>query len=372
MKADLIKSLRDPAYWQNFHPYYLIRPALFCLDAEKAHGLAIKFLRKRLLPKIKNDTDKSLAITLCGLNFPNPLGLAAGFDKNAEVISEILNLGFGFTELGSITPHPQPGNPLPRLFRIPEAQAIINRLGFNSEGIDVVQRRIMAWYDAHTKQERGIIGVNLGKNKDSADAVTDYVTGFKAFAPFANYITVNISSPNTSGLRDLQNRAPLTDLLQQLMTVHAASTFKPPIFVKIAPDQTEQQLEDIVEVVMQSGVHGMVVSNTTVTRPQTLPDHIAKETGGLSGKPLYELSTEILRRVYKLTQGKLPLIGCGGVSSAEEAYGKILAGASLVQLYTGMVYEGPFIAHRIANKLAQLIKHDGFASIKSAVGAGNT
>lgn len=358
-------------YWRNFNPYYLARSAIFLIDPEKAHSLTIKFLQQRLLPKLKNDTEKSLSTTLCGLTFPNPIGLAAGFDKNAEVISEVLNLGFGYTEVGSITPRPQPGNPTPRLFRIPSSLAVINRFGFNSEGMDIVRRRLIAWYDNHTKLGRGIVGINLGKNKDSLDAAADYVAGFKTFSPFASYIAINISSPNTSGLRDLQSRAPLTDLLQQLMAVHAASNVKPPIFVKIAPDQTEQDLEDIVEVIMQSGVHGIIVSNTTITRPDSLPPQVAKEAGGLSGEPLRELSTEVLRRVYKLTQGKIPLIGCGGVSTAEDAYEKILAGASLVQLYTGMVYEGPFIARRINRKLSQLLKHDGFKSLRDAVGAGN-
>ena len=370
MDLTRLKNLLDAERWRNFNPYHVVRPLLFRIDPEKAHELTIDFLRRGLLPKIKADTDKVLHVQIGTMQFPNPVGLAAGFDKNAEVINEILDLGFGFTEIGSITPRPQPGNPAPRVFRGPESGAVINRFGFNSDGMEVVRRRVIAWYDGQVKKDRRIIGINLGKNKDTTDAIADYIEGIQTFGPYASYLTINISSPNTAGLRDLQSREALTELLQKIMATHSAGSFKPPLFVKIAPDQTDQQLEDIAEIALSSGIHGLIVGNTTTARPEILSPDFAKETGGLSGKPLFEPSTEILRRLYRMTEGRLPLIGCGGVFSAEDAYTKILAGASLIQLYTGMVYEGPFIARTINRQLAILLKKDGFTSISQAVGLG--
>lgn len=356
----------------KFNPYHCIRPLLFKLEAEKAHHLALLLLKKGMAPRFRNDPDPILKVSVAGLDFPNPIGLAAGFDKNAEVMSEMFGFGFGAVEVGSITPKPQPGNPPPRLFRVPEDDAIINRFGFNSDGFEACLRRLSAYRDSMTRnQPHGILGVNIGKNKTSEDAAADYVEGIQKFAPLADYLTVNISSPNTPGLRDLQGREQMSDLLRQVMEARNGATAKPPVFVKIAPDQTEQQMEDIAEVVVTTGVDGLIIGNTTVSRPGNIPSALAKEAGGLSGKPLMKLSTQMLAKMYKLTNGKIPLIGCGGVSSGEDAYKKIRAGASLVQLYSALVYEGPLLVPRINRELAALLKRDGFASVAEAVGKGN-
>ena len=353
---------------KKFGFYRLIRPLLFRMDPENAHNLTLKMLKKGLVPKYKPVINRRLNTDICGIHFPNPVGLAAGFDKNAQAIKELRQLGFGFVEVGSITPLPQDGNPKPRLFRLPEADAVINRFGFNSLGMEYCFREIIAWHDSLLATDRGILGVNLGKNKTTTDAAADYVAGLFAFAPYADYLTINISSPNTPGLRDLQGRDALIDLLQKVMSAHAQTSKKPPVFVKIAPDQTTQQMEDIADAVTATGVHGLIVGNTTVSRPGTLPAKLAAETGGLSGKPLFTLSTKVLADMYRLTRGKLPIIGCGGVSSAEDAYAKIRAGASLVQLYTALIYEGPALINRINNGLAALLERDGFASVNEAVG----
>ncbi|MDX2027438.1 MAG: quinone-dependent dihydroorotate dehydrogenase [Alphaproteobacteria bacterium] len=355
--------------WREINPYRLLRPLLFRMEPEAAHKLSITILQKRLIPKSKQKDAPSLRVKIAGLDFANPVGLAAGYDKQCEVIDEILDLGFGFTELGSITPQPQPGNPQPRIFRIPEAEALINRFGFNSDGISQCRRRVVARHDATVGSRRGIVGVNLGKNKDSEDTGADYVLGVKSFAPYADYLAVNVSSPNTPGLRDLQGREQLAHLLQQVMAARDAGVQKPPVFVKIAPDLTEEQQTDIAEVVLASGVQGMIVANTTVTRPASVPPHLAQEAGGLSGRPLFGASTRLLARMYKLTEGKIPLIGCGGVFSGADAYAKIRAGASLVQVYTALVYEGPFLPRRIKRELAALLERDGFASVSEAIGA---
>ncbi len=358
-------------FLRNLNIYPLIRSLLFQLDAEAAHHLALTLLKKGLGPNINNDFDPILRTTVCSLDFPNPVGLAAGFDKNAEVIGDVLNMGFGFVEIGSITPLPQPGNPQPRLFRVPTAEAVINRFGFNSDGIDICLRRIIAYRDATIGTKQAPVGLNVGKNKDTAEAADDYVKGIKAFALHADYITVNVSSPNTPGLRDLQGREQLANLLKQVMEARATTDKKPPVFVKVAPDQTEQQQDDIAEVVLASGVQGMIIGNTTVTRPSSIPTDLAKEAGGLSGKPLFAMSTEVLASLYKKTGGKIPLIGCGGIFSAEDAYAKIRAGASLVQLYSALVYEGPGLVVRINQGLTELLKRDGFKTMSEAVGTGN-
>lgn len=364
-----LKSWFQNEAWKEMNPYHLICPVLFQIDPEKAHKLTIKLLSYRLIPRINNNIDEILHTNICGISFPNPVGLAAGFDKNSEVIAEILNLGFGFTEIGSITPRPQPGNPTPRVFRLVASQAVINRYGFNSEGLDVNECRLAAWHSKHSSaSSRGIVGINLGKNKDSEDAVADYIEGLDRLSPYADYIAINISSPNTQGLRNLQQRDLLAHLLHKIMEKKQSLKNKPPLFVKIAPDQTDKELEDIAEVTLTSGIDGLIVGNTTVSRPPSVPADVAKEAGGLSGKPLFKMSTDTLRQIYKLTNGKLPLIGCGGIFTAEDAYEKILAGASLVQIYTGMVYEGPFIAHSISRGLAKLLRRDGFTSIREAVG----
>jgi dihydroorotate dehydrogenase len=341
---------------------------LFQLDAETAHHLALMILKRGIGPRTKPNFYPSLRSTVCGLDFPNPVGLAAGFDKNAEVIGEVLNFGFGFVEIGSITPQPQPGNPKPRLFRVASADAVINRFGFNSDGIEACLRRIAAFRDAHVDKRDAPIGLNVGKNKDTVDAASDYVIGITKFAPDADYITVNISSPNTPGLRDLQGREQLADLLQKVVAARDATYKKPPLFVKIAPDQTEQQIDDIAEVILSSNVQGIIIGNTTTTRPGNIPPQLAKEAGGLSGKPLFALSTQMLANFHKRTQGKIPLIGCGGIFTAEDAYAKIRAGASLVQLYSALIYEGPGLIAQINHQLAALLQKDGFQSVSEAVG----
>jgi dihydroorotate dehydrogenase len=367
----------DLWHFPGLDPYRIFYPLLLRLDPEKAHTLAIKLLEKGWGPKDKSDDDSILHTTVCGIEFRNPLGLAAGFDKNAEVFSEALDFGFGFAEIGTVTPLPQPGNPKPRLFRTPESKAVINRLGFNGDGLQACLQRIKAWRDTQRLPDdkkgtaaRGVLGINVGANKNSADPIADYVTGFTQTAPYADTITVNISSPNTPGLRGLQERQPLAELLQRVMAAREASAAKPPLFVKIAPDLDDAQMEAIAEVVLSAGVQGLIVGNTTVSRPGNLPPDFAKEQGGLSGKPLFELSTRVLGQMYKLTQGKIPLIGCGGVSSGVDAYAKIRAGASLVQLYSALVFEGPGLVPRIKRDLAALLKRDGFQSVCEVVGKG--
>ena len=350
--------------------YSTLRPLLFCFDAEFAHHMAIIALKYGLLPKAKSVDDPVLHTRVCGLDFKNPIGLAAGFDKQAEAIQGVLDLGFGFVELGTVVPQPQIGNPKPRLFRIPEAQAVLNRFGFNSDGQEKVLRRVYAYYEKH-KEPHAPVGVNVGKNKNSEDLAEDFVRGVRAFAPHADYLAVNISSPNTPGLRDLQRRALLAELLKLVIAARAESKKKPPLFVKIAPDQADEQLQDIVDVSLETGIDGIIVSNTTMTRPDAIPAAMAKEAGGISGKPLLEMSTRILGETYKLTKGKIPLIGSGGVFTGADAYAKIRAGASLVQIYTAMVYEGPYVVPRIAAELAALLKRDGFASVGDAVGAAH-
>ncbi|MDP9127827.1 MAG: quinone-dependent dihydroorotate dehydrogenase [Pseudomonadota bacterium] len=364
-----------------FNAYPLVRPFLFRLDPETAHHLALAALKKGFGPrgtakaKFKANTrsqdedDSILSTVVCGLDFPNPVGLAAGFDKQCEVMGEVLAFGFGFIEVGTITPLPQPGNPQPRLFRVPEAKAIINRFGFNSDGLAICARRLGAWRDTGAHMRPGLVGINLGKNRESQDAVADYVTGVKAFAPHADYLTVNISSPNTVGLRDLQGRAEMAELLKAVVRAREAVPQKPPLFVKIAPDLTEAQEEDIGAVALETGIEGMIIGNTTISRPANIPSEVAKEPGGLSGQPLARMSTELVGRMYKRLKGRVALVGVGGIASGQDAYAKIRAGASLVQIYTGLIYEGPALVPRIKRDLAALLRRDGFASIGEAVGA---
>jgi dihydroorotate dehydrogenase len=350
--------------------YPLLRPLLFSLDAELAHHLGINAVKHGLSPYYENNTIPSLHTNICGLNFPNPVGLAAGLDKQAEAITGMFGFGFGSIELGSITPHPQPGNPKPRLFRIEKAEAIINRFGFNSDGFEVCRSRIAAYRTKNTnKPPQGILGINIGKNKDSTDATPDYTAGISTFAPYADYLTINISSPNTPGLRDLQGREAMNSLLHQVMSARNNATRKPPVFVKIAPDLDESQMHDIAETALFSGIDGLIIGNTTLTRPGNIPPQLANKAGGLSGKPLFELSTKILARMYRLTNGKIPLIGCGGIASGTDAYTKICAGASLVQLYSALIYQGPSLIPRINRELATLLERDGFTSVAQAVGS---
>ncbi len=348
--------------------YALTRPFLHAIDAETAHGLAIRALDLGLVAGAPVPDDPRLHVCAFGLDFANPVGMAAGFDKNAEVPGALLRLGFGFVEVGTLTPEPQPGNPRPRIFRLPEDRAVINRLGFNNDGHAAARARLLA-----LKRRKGVIGVNIGANKTSADRMADYERGVEAFHDIADYLVVNVSSPNTPGLRDLQAREAMAELIGRVVAMRdrcaAQSGRKTPVLVKIAPDLDEAGLADIADCCLEGGVDGAVVSNTTVGRPALRSAH-ANEAGGLSGAPLFALSTAVLARVRLLTEGRLPLIGVGGVSSPETAYEKIRAGATLVQVYTGFIYEGPGVVARIRRGLSERLERDGFGRLQDAVGSG--
>jgi dihydroorotate dehydrogenase len=351
--------------------YGLIGPVLGRMDAERAHGLAIGALKAGLGGRARAPDDPLLTSELWGLRFANPIGLAAGFDKDAEVIGPILDLGFGFTEVGSITPEPQPGNPRPRLFRLSEDRAVINRMGFNSAGLTVARANLERARGQTAGRTSGFVGVNLGVNKQSADPASDYRRGVEALGPLADYLVINVSSPNTPGLRALQDRSRLIGILDTVRRAIAdlPNGKRPPLVLKIAPDLTAEDLRDIAQVAVESGLHGLAVSNTTIARPQGLRSLHRDESGGLSGQPLMEPSTRVLADLYRLTEGRVPMIGIGGVSSGETAYRKIRAGASLVQLYTGLVYGGPGLIGRIKRGLSELLRRDGFSSVAEAVGA---
>ncbi|MGI4876504.1 MAG: quinone-dependent dihydroorotate dehydrogenase [Janthinobacterium lividum] len=333
-----------------------LRPLLFRLDPERAHGLTLAALAAGLGPRGDAD-DPILATTLAGLALGNPVGLAAGFDKNAAVPDAMLRLGFGFVEVGTVTPRPQAGNPRPRIFRLAADEAVINRLGFNNAGLDPAVARLSA------RPRRGIVGVNLGANKDSVDRVADYVAGTRAVRGVASYITANISSPNTPGLRGLQDGAALAELIAAIMAEAGAL----PVFVKVAPDLDAAAIDDIARVAIDGGIAGLIVSNTTLARP-ALASPAAAEAGGLSGAPLFNPSTEILRAFARATGGRLPLVGVGGVASGAQAYAKIRAGATALQFYTGLVFHGPALVGRIRRDLAALLRRDGFGSVADAVG----
>lgn len=331
---------------------------LFSFDPETAHGLSIAALRCGLPVGATAPRDARLRIRLCGLDFPNPLGMAAGYDKNAEVPDALLGLGFGFAEVGTIPPLPQPGNPKPRIFRLTADEAVINRLGFNNEGHAAAEKRLAA-----RKGLPGVVGVNIGANKDSADRIADYERGVARFAAYASYLTVNISSPNTPGLRNMQAREQLGELLSRVMAARAAAAAQPPVFLKIAPDLVEAELEDIAAEVAEKKIDGVIVSNTTLARSGLRSGGVANETGGLSGKPLFERSTAVLARMRKLLGPQMTIIGVGGVDSAEAALEKIRAGADLVQLYTGMIYAGPALPGRIVAGMARFMERQRLKSI---------
>lgn len=345
--------------------FSLLGPALRRLDPEAAHELTLWALKRGLAPRAPGDDDPILATRLWGLSFRNPLGIAAGFDKDARVMAPLLGLGLGFVEVGSVTPRPQPGNPKPRLFRLPEDGAVINRLGFNNAGLEAARAHLQAF--RRSGKASGPVGVNIGKNRDTADAASDYVLGATALGPLADYLVVNVSSPNTPGLRALQGRAELEDLLGRVMA--ALPQPAPPLLVKIAPDLTNEDKADIAAVCLALGVSGLIATNTTIARPDDLTGAARGEAGGLSGRPLFAPSTAVLRDLYRLTEGRIPLIGVGGVASGADAYRKIRAGASLVQLYTGLIYGGPSLVPRIKAELARLLREDGFDSVAAAVGA---
>jgi dihydroorotate dehydrogenase len=338
------------------------RRALFALDPETAHSLSIKALQSGLVPPGSASVDRKLSVKVAGLKFDNPIGIAAGYDKNAEVPDAILRLGFGFTEIGSVTPLPQPGNAKQRIFRLPEDRAIINRLGFNNEG----HQAVLARMQTRTPRTGGPVGVNVGANKDAADRIADYARGIEAFHDVADYFTVNISSPNTPGLRDLQARSNLAALMDAICTARektlADGGKRRPLFLKISPDLSDGEMDDISEEVQQHPLDGLVISNTTLSRTGLRSRH-AHETGGLSGEPLFERSTIVLAKMRQRLGPSVALVGVGGVDSGETALEKIRAGADLVQLYTGFIYAGPGLAQKMLRNLTDLIKQAGVPSI---------
>ena len=339
-----------------------LTPLFHCLDPERSHRLALWALAAGLVGRDGAPDDPVLATELLGMRAANPIGLAAGFDKDAKAVAPLARLGFGFVEAGTVTPRPQPGNPRPRLFRLSEDRAVINRMGMNNDGIAAYVARLRALRDIPA-----VVGANVGINKDGAEPERDYPALVAAVAPYAGYIVINVSSPNTPGLRDLQGEERLAAILDAIAVTRAGLPRTPPLLVKIAPDLADDALGPIVQACLTRGVAGLIISNTTIARPALRSAH-AGEAGGLSGAPLFAPSTEVLRKVYRIARGRLTLVGVGGIASAEQAYAKIRAGASLVQMYTGFAYAGPVLPRRIADGLAALLKRDGFTSVADAVG----
>ena len=363
---------RDDLTALKFDAVSALGPLLRLLDPEQAHNIGIFAASKGLFPRDRRPDDSSLRITCWGKEFKSPLGLSAGFDKDGVAVAGLLDMGFGFVEVGSITPEPQPGNPKPRCFRIsiPGQECVINRYGFNSVGADQARKNLERQRQL-MEGGGGVLGINLGKNKTSEDAAADYSVGVRKLGPLADYLVINISSPNTPGLRSLQSRSQLEVLIKAVLRERDRLEGKhPPVLVKIAPDLVDEDLKDIARVALSLKLDGLIVSNTTIERPPVVQSHVhGQETGGLSGKPLFARSTEVLHRMYKLTKGKVVLVGVGGVSSGEDAYKKIRAGASLVELYTALSYEGPALVPRIKRELATCLARDGFKSVVEAVGA---
>uniref|UniRef100_A0A4W2IKU8 Dihydroorotate dehydrogenase (quinone), mitochondrial n=2 Tax=Bos TaxID=9903 RepID=A0A4W2IKU8_BOBOX len=424
---------------EHFYAELLMPSLQRLLDPETAHRLAVRFTSLGLLPRTTFQDSDMLEVRVLGHKFRNPVGIAAGFDKHGEAVDGLYKMGFGFVEIGSVTPEPQEGNPRPRVFRLPEDQAIINRYGFNSHGLSVVEHRLRARQQTQARLTEGItncfqhwesilhdlsgntmhfrrppsevlmfvpgalcpavpwgarsgpgtelsslylprhplgldglpLGINLGKNKTSVDAVSDYAEGVRVLGPLADYLVVNVSSPNTAGLRSLQGKAELRRLLTKVLQERDALkvAHKPAVLVKIAPDLTAQDKEDIASVVRELGIDGLIVTNSTVSRPASLQGALRSEPGGLSGKPLRDLSTQTIREMYALTQGRVPIVGVGGVSSGQDALEKIRAGASLVQLYTALTYRGPPVVGGVKRELEALLKEQGFARVTDAIGA---
>lgn len=355
---------RMSRWHRPFMVYRVIRPLLFALSAERAHHLSVAALRLMPTPAAPAP-DSMLETTVAGIRFPNPVGLAAGYDKEGLVAHKMHGLGFGFTELGTLTPLPQAGNPQPRLFRLVEDRAVINRMGFNNGGQAAAAERVAKRRQPKSNDHGPVIGINIGANKDAADRIADYATGVTCMAPLADYLTVNISSPNTPGLRALQDRAALDQLLAAVMAARGAD--RTPIFLKVAPDLEPADVEDIAAACLDHQIDALIVSNTTITRPP-LRSAQAGETGGLSGAPLHDLSLDRLRDFRRLLGDRLPLIGVGGIANADQAYARIRAGASLIQLYSALVYEGPYLAKRINAGLKDRMTRDGVRNIADLVG----
>ncbi len=339
--------------------------ALHRLDPETAHGLSLRALRMGLAPAPGPVTGPGLGIRLAGMDLPNPVGLAAGYDKNAEAVAPLLRAGFGFLELGAATPRPQPGNPRPRLFRLSPDRAVINRFGFNNDGAEAIALRLAR------RPASGVVGINLGANKDSADRAADYAQVLRVCGPYVDFATLNVSSPNTERLRELQGPAALGALLDRAGEARAELARPLPLFLKIAPDLEPDEIDAIAETALASCIDGIIATNTTLAR-EGLSDPQGGESGGLSGAPLFERSTRVLARLSRATDGALPLIGVGGIASAEDAYAKIRAGASAVQFYSAMVYGGLSLARDIPLGLGALLRRDGFADVAAAVGSGRS
>jgi len=354
----------------NF-PFRFARPLLHLIDPEVAHGATIWALKQGFAGASTTTDDPVLATRVWDLDFGNPLGLAAGFDKDAEVMDAMLALGFGFVEAGTVTPEPQPGNPKPRLFRLAEDDGVINRFGFNSKGLAAFVAQLRRRRERGTA--RGIVGANVGKNRDVTDAAGDYAKGIAAVCALADYLVCNLSSPNTPGLRNLQVRGQMQEVIERVLEARERASAEcgrvPPLLVKVGPDLDDDAIRDIAEVALATKIDGLIVGNTTLDRPATLRSPHAHEGGGLSGLPLLPKANGCLAAMYRCSGGRLPLIGCGGVASGAHAYAKIRAGASLVQLYSALVYHGPELIVRIKRDLAERLRADGFRSVGEAVGA---
>jgi len=344
--------------------FSILRPFLFNIDPETAHDLAIKSLKFNPLPSkmFEVEDEQMLKVQLLGKNFPNPIGLAAGFDKSAEAYNSLLRLGFGFVEVGTVTPLKQFGNPKPRIFRLKDDYALINRLGFNNDGIEIIKNRIKS------DGKKGILGVNIGPNKETKNQKNDFCLGLKNFFDIADYITVNISSPNTEGLRDFHDQEKLKDLLLALNKIKKENKTDISLLLKVSPDIEDNHISEIVDVATKNDIAAIILTNTTNGNRDNLRSKIKKEEGGLSGEPLQQISTNMIKKFYKQLNGKIPIIGVGGVNSGKSAYEKIIAGASLLQLYTGFVYRGPSAAKDIKKELIQILKTEGLNNIKEAIG----
>ena len=345
--------------------FSFLRPFIFSLDPEKAHELAIKSLKYNFLPGnlFSVENEEILKTTLFGKEIENPIGLAAGFDKSAEVYNEIFKLGFGFVEVGTVTPREQYGNEKPRIFRLEKDRALINRLGFNNDGSEVIKKRI------ENNVPNGLLGINIGPNKDSPDMINDFLECAEIFFPLGDYITINISSPNTKGLREFHKSEHLKELLSKIDDIRKKSNFNKSFLLKISPDLEDTFIENIIELVLQNNIDGLILTNTTNQNRENLLDKSKSESGGLSGKPLRNLSTELIKKFYIHLKGKIPIIGVGGVDSGKSAFEKLAAGASAIQLYTGMVYKGPTIVKEIKKELIDTMKEKGFKNIKDIVGS---
>ena len=344
--------------------FSVLRPFLFKLDPETTHDLAIKSLKFNYLPRkmFEVEDEQILNIELLGKNFPNPIGLAAGFDKSGEVYNSLLKFGFGFIEIGTVTPLKQFGNPKPRIFRLEDDSALINRLGFNNDGIEIIKNRIKS------EKKKGVVGINIGPNKNTKDQKNDFCIGLKNFFDIADYITVNISSPNTEGLRDFHDQEKLEDLLLALNKIKSENKINIPLLLKISPDIKDNHISEIADTAIKNDISGIILTNTTNSNKDKLISDFKKEEGGLSGEPLQQISTNMIKKFYKQLNGKIPIIGVGGVNSGKSAYEKIIAGASLLQLYTGLVYKGPSLVKDIKKELIQILKVEGLNNIKDAIG----